>query len=91
MSDVKEFNMYEYLQVTGVISDKDIRSVRIVLTKKNNEPASVVITSMKFCEEPEKQGIFPKNSHINKIPAKYDGMLICLYIVACHLPRADVV
>ena len=49
--------MYEYLQVTGVISDKDIRSVRIVLTKKNNEPASVVITSMKFCEEPEKQGI----------------------------------
>ncbi len=56
-SNVKEFNMYKYLQITGIISDKDIRSVIITLTKKNNEPASVVITSMKFCEQPETQGI----------------------------------
>ncbi len=49
--------MYEYLQVTGVISDKDIRNVTIHITKKDNQPASAVIASMKFCEEPEKQGI----------------------------------
>ncbi len=48
--------MYEYLQITGIISDKDIRSLIITLKKKDNEPASVVITSVKFCEQPETQG-----------------------------------
>jgi hypothetical protein len=57
VSNVKEFNIYEYLQITGIIADKDIRSVIITLTKKNSDPASVVIASMKFCEKPETQEV----------------------------------